>query len=193
MYPVSEANRTVHCLELKAYDYMLRFEKSFNWFESVGNAWAFLELCCKACGVEMENTQGRLRVWISEIAKPGTLDNIIIKVQHNCFSDNTTYSGRFIPILHEYVMIVRKDAALVVPILLTEKKECYIRDLPLATWRDVVAAIMESCKEAVPLSYLYEQIQSHKKAKENQWWREKIRQTLQCHPKLNMPDVGCGN
>lgn len=30
MYPVSEANRTAHCLELKAYDYMLRFEKSFN-------------------------------------------------------------------------------------------------------------------------------------------------------------------
>ena len=54
MYPVSEANRRLHCLELKAYDYMLRFEKSFNGFESVGNAWAFLELCCKACSVEME-------------------------------------------------------------------------------------------------------------------------------------------
>nr|WP_304718002.1 hypothetical protein [uncultured Acetatifactor sp.] len=52
MYPVSEANRRLHCLELKAYDYMLRFEKSFNEFE--GNAWAFLELFCKACGVEME-------------------------------------------------------------------------------------------------------------------------------------------
>ena len=60
MYPVSEANRRLHCLELKAYDYMLRFEKSFNGFESVGNAWAFLELCCKACGVEIENTQGEI-------------------------------------------------------------------------------------------------------------------------------------
>ena len=44
MYPVSEANRRLHCLELKAYDYMLRFEKSFNGFESVGNVWTFLEL-----------------------------------------------------------------------------------------------------------------------------------------------------
>ena len=60
IFEVSEANRTSHCLELKAYDYMLRFEKSFNGFESVGNAWAFLELCCKACGVEMENTQGEI-------------------------------------------------------------------------------------------------------------------------------------
>ena len=60
IFEVSEANRTAHCLELKAYDYMLRFEKSFNGFESVGNAWAFLELCCKACGVEIENTQGEI-------------------------------------------------------------------------------------------------------------------------------------
>lgn len=127
--------------------------------------------------------KGHLYSMLSEIAKPGTLENIIIKVQHNCFSDNITYSGRFIPILHEYVMIVRKDAGLIVPILVTEKKECDMRDLPEATWRDVVAAVMESCKEAVPLSYLYDQIASHKKAKENQWWREKIRQTLQCNPK----------
>ena len=60
IFEVSEANRTAHCLELKAYDYMLRFEKSFNGFESVGNAWAFLELCCKACGVEMENTKAEI-------------------------------------------------------------------------------------------------------------------------------------
>ena len=60
IFEVSEANRTAHCLELKAYDYMLRFEKSFNGFESVGNAWAFLELCCKACSVEMENTRAEI-------------------------------------------------------------------------------------------------------------------------------------
>ncbi len=60
VFEVSEANRRLHCLELKAYDYMLRFEKSFNGFESVGNAWAFLELCCKACGVEMENTKAEI-------------------------------------------------------------------------------------------------------------------------------------
>ena len=60
IFEVSEANRTAHCLELKAYDYMLRFEKSFNGFESVGNAWAFLDLCCKSCGVEMENTRAEI-------------------------------------------------------------------------------------------------------------------------------------
>ena len=60
VFEVSEANRTAHCLELKAYDYMLRFEKSFNGFETVGNAWAFLDLCCKACAVELAHTQAEI-------------------------------------------------------------------------------------------------------------------------------------
>ena len=60
IFEVSEANRTAHCLELKAYDYMLRFEKSFNGFETVGNAWAFLDLCCKACSVGLAHTQAEI-------------------------------------------------------------------------------------------------------------------------------------
>lgn len=127
--------------------------------------------------------RGRLYSMLSEIVKPGTLENIIIKVQHNCFSDKTSYSGKFIPILHEYVMIVRKDSALIVPMMVTEKREADIRDLSEATWRDVIMAVMEPCKEAVSLAYLYKQIESHGKAKENKWWREKIRQTLQYNPK----------
>ena len=32
IFEVSEANRTAHVLELKAYDYMLRFDRDFNGF-----------------------------------------------------------------------------------------------------------------------------------------------------------------
>lgn len=53
IYEVSEANRTVKCLELKAYDYMLRFEKDFNGSQTTGNAYDFLVLCCLACSVEL--------------------------------------------------------------------------------------------------------------------------------------------
>ena len=60
IFEVSEANRTAHCLELKAYDYMLRFEKSFNGFETVGNAYAFLDLCCRACSVELVHTKDEI-------------------------------------------------------------------------------------------------------------------------------------
>ena len=47
MFEGSEANRTAKCLEIKAYDYMLRFEENFNGFETIGNACDFIELCCK--------------------------------------------------------------------------------------------------------------------------------------------------
>lgn len=52
----------------------------------------------------------------------------------------------------------------------------------MATWKYVVAAVLEECSLAVPLSYLYEQIEHHEKTKSNKWWKEKIRQTLQCNP-----------
>lgn len=60
IFEVCEANRTVNCLELKAYDRMLRFDRNFNGFETVGNAYAFLEMCCKACGVELANTEAEI-------------------------------------------------------------------------------------------------------------------------------------
>ena len=126
--------------------------------------------------------RGKLYSMLSEIVKPGTLENIIIKVQHNCFSDNTQYSGKFIPILHEYVMIVRKDSPLLVPVIVAKEMQVDTRDMAGATWRDVVAAVLEECSEAVTLTYLYEQIEPHKKAKANKHWREKIRQTLQINP-----------
>ena len=40
--------------------------------------------------------KGKLYSMIAEIVKPGTMENIIIKAQHNCFSDNTQYSGNVI-------------------------------------------------------------------------------------------------
>ena len=126
--------------------------------------------------------RGKLYSMLAEIIKPGTLENIIIKAQHNCFSDNTQYSGSFIPILHEYVMIVRKDTPLLVPVIVAKEIKADIRDMAGATWRDVVAAVLEECTEAVTLTYIYEQIEPYKKAQNNKHWREKIRQTLQINP-----------
>lgn len=127
--------------------------------------------------------KGKLFSMLAEIVKPGTLENIIIKAQHNCVSDRTSYSGRFIPILHEYVMIIRKDNPLIIPVITTKKIAADIRDMRGATWRDVVAAVLEETREPVTLSYIYEQIEDHKKARDNVHWQEKVRQTLQINPK----------
>ena len=127
--------------------------------------------------------KGKLYSMISEIIKPGALENIIIKTQHNCFSDNVQYNGKFIPILHEYVLIVRKDNPLLIPIIQVKKKDVDIRDMEGASWRDIVAAVLEQHDDAVSLESLYQEIEPYKKTKTNQWWKEKIRQTLQINPK----------
>ncbi len=61
IFEVSEANRLVKCLEIKAYDYMLRFDKSFNGFETVGTAWDFINLCCKTCKVDSEQSEDEIK------------------------------------------------------------------------------------------------------------------------------------
>ncbi len=60
IYEVSEANRTAHVLELKAYDAMLRFDKDFNGFETVGTAYGMMALCSTACGVELAQSQAEI-------------------------------------------------------------------------------------------------------------------------------------
>ena len=126
--------------------------------------------------------RGRLYSMLLELTKPGTLEYVLIKAQHNCTSSGRSYTGRFIPIVHEYVLVVRKDAALLVPLMLTRKSEKDVLDMPGATWCDVVAAVLEEANGSVSLSYIYEQIAPYTKAQKNPHWREKVRQTLQIHP-----------
>ncbi|KIR03812.1 hypothetical protein P261_02627 [Lachnospiraceae bacterium TWA4] len=57
IFEVIEANRTIKCVELKAYDYMLRFDKSFSSFQMVGTAYEFLAFCAKNCLVDLAQTK----------------------------------------------------------------------------------------------------------------------------------------
>ena len=60
IFEVSEANRTAHVLELKAYDYMIRFDRDFNGFETIGTAYGMMALCSTACGVELAQSQAEI-------------------------------------------------------------------------------------------------------------------------------------
>ena len=128
--------------------------------------------------------KGRLLSMIFELTKPGTLENVIIKAQHNCVSDSRSYSGRFIPIVHEYVLLLRKDEPLVYPLLMTYRLKGDIRDMPGATWRDILADAMESFRCPVSLSQIYEAVGNYKRTQHQQHWKDKVRQTLQCYPNI---------
>lgn len=122
--------------------------------------------------------KGKLYSMLCDIAKPGTLEQILIKTQHNCMSYNRKYNGRFIPIVHEYLLVVRKDTALLYPICMTAYHTFDIRDSMSATWRDVVASVLEDAG-TLKLQEIYLKISGHKKCKSNTHWKEKVRQTLQ--------------
>lgn len=123
---------------------------------------------------------GKLYSMLCEIAKPGQLEQIVIKAQHNCVSDRRTYSNnKFISIVHEYIMILKKLSPYMLDFMYTAKKELDVRDSKMATWRDVVASVLEKKNAYCSLQEIYEEVEQHEKAKENPHFKEKIRQTLQ--------------
>lgn len=135
--------------------------------------------------------KGKLYSMLVDIIKPGTLENIVIKTQHNCWSDSVQYSNtNFIPICHEYLMIVRKDEPLIFAYKTTQNGSFDMRDSKNTTWRDVVAAVIEKAGGAMTLTELYEKIDGHKKCQTNPHWREKVRQTLQINKIFKNVDSG---
>lgn len=57
IFDISEANRNIKTIEIKGYDYMLRFEKSFDSTLTNGYPYDLLSFACDQCGVEMAQTQ----------------------------------------------------------------------------------------------------------------------------------------
>ena len=63
IFEISEANRTINCLAIKAYDYMLRFDKDFGNKVTSGTAYDLLALSCEECKVELAHTQEEIESW----------------------------------------------------------------------------------------------------------------------------------
>lgn len=123
---------------------------------------------------------GVCRSMLTDIVKPGQLDQIIIKAQHNCVSDGRTYAHKnFVPIVHEYLMILKKLAPYIINFQLPQNYEMDIRDSKTATWRDVVVAAMKKLNKDAHLEEVYAEIAGHKKCQSNENWQAKVRQVLQ--------------
>ena len=129
--------------------------------------------------------RGGLHSMLTDIVKPGQLEQIIIKAQHNTTSSGSSgkYSSRnFVPIAHEYLMVLKKISPYIITFSLEKKYKCDIRDSRQATWKDVVAAALQKRGGTANLEELYKEIDGHEKCHRNQHWKERIRQTLQLYP-----------
>ncbi len=119
---------------------------------------------------------------LTDIVKPGKLEQVIIKMQHNTVSERNSiqYAHKnFVPIVHEYIMVLKKVVPYIIDFSLPMHYEGDIRDSVSATWRDVVVSVMKKLGGKANLESIYKEIDGHKKCQSNEHWREKIRQTLQ--------------
>ena len=135
--------------------------------------------------------RGKLYSMIRELICPGTMENIIIKAQHNCWSDRQSYSGNFVPIIHEYLLVTRKDAGLIVPVSWGTSKEYDMRCFADQSWRDLVFSVIENNGGTMSLQELYDALKDSSKARNNPHWQEKIRQTVQDISRFTRTGRGC--
>ena len=125
--------------------------------------------------------RGGFHSMLQDIVKPGEMQQILINTQHNCTStiENKAYKSRnFVPIVHEYIMVLKKIMPYMIDFQLPTKHAVDIRDSETATWKDIVYAVMKD-KGSLTLNDIYSNIENHNRCEKNPHWKEKIRQTLQ--------------
>ena len=63
IFDVTEANRSKKILELKGYDYMLRFDKNFPITDTFGSAYDLLSLSCEKCKVKLGMSEDEIKAF----------------------------------------------------------------------------------------------------------------------------------
>ena len=136
--------------------------------------------------------RGKLYSMLCDIIKPGTLEQVIIKAQHNCWSDRQSYSNQnFVPIVHEYLLVTRKDSGLIVPVSWGSTKTYDMKRFGDQSWRDLVWATIQENGGQMSLQELYDALKDSAKAQRNAHWQEKIRQTVQNIRHFIRTERGC--
>lgn len=143
---------------------------------------------------------GHLAVLVGDLKRKGALFpiqrdmrwfgeplNMIIKVQHNVWSQNVQYSGNFLRILHEYLIVTRKPRqfanAWLVGVRATTFKDVDQRTITRQGWRSIVWTALSALGGRGQLTDIYEQIAAHARAKTAEQngtdWRAIVRRVLQ--------------
>lgn len=126
--------------------------------------------------------KGRYYSIIKDMTYFGDLESHIIKTQHNTVSGNKQYANNsFIPIVHEHLLVFRKNEVWAVRLKRTVTKTFDLRQFNNITWRDLIQGALEWLGGQAHLQEIYNVIEGSKRTIKNSHWKEKIRQTLQIH------------
>lgn len=133
---------------------------------------------------------GRLYSIQRDMAWIGTPEQVVIKTQHNCWSDRVNYNGRFIPIVHEYLLIFRKDTCCILPCSITVPFEIDWKAETNLSWRSAVRMTLEELGGKAELKKIYEKLQDFVVTKKHSDPQAKIRETLQTKPEFYQIERG---
>ena len=135
--------------------------------------------------------RGVLYSMVKDMAFFGTLEQIIIKTQHNCVSDNRTYGGNFIPIVHEYAVVMRKDCVSYETHIISVSHQVYDnRNYKGLSWRQAVRQALRVLGGQAELSQLYNELEGFVTTKTHNDPKAKIRETLQASPEFRPIERG---
>ncbi|KDN94638.1 hypothetical protein [Hydrogenovibrio marinus] len=109
------------------------------------------------------------------------LAGIVIKAQHNTLSGRNSYSGNFIPIAHEYLLIWKKKEQSFYQIAWTKALE--LKHEIASTWRNAIRMAMMKLGGQASLTDIYTEIEqiAGNLIAANQHWKARIRNILQKH------------
>jgi len=109
----------------------------------------------------------------------GKLKSVVIKAQHNCWSDSQQYSGNsFIPIKHEYIIVWAKDSTIQsIGALAMERSRKLSRQF-FGTWRAVIEHVLRDLGGSASRRAIYERVGETFEATTNRNIEAKVRQTL---------------
>ena len=114
----------------------------------------------------------------------GDLEQVIIKQQHNCLTDSVKYSGKFIPTVHEYLVIIKKNDPYIVPVTYVGFTQRDMRKSTKCTWASVIAMMLEANGGEMQVAEVVSLMEKHPKAENNNHIEAKLRQELHLHPRL---------
>ena len=110
-----------------------------------------------------------------------------VKVQFKTASGRQPVSSHIPLLVTEWVMVLRKPKAWLVPVrLASAPKEFDMRHSTRQTWRSLVLSALEACGGSATLEKIYGAIQPHARAQSAQAqeidWRAIVRRELQAGP-----------
>lgn len=127
---------------------------------------------------------GRLYSIQRDMAWMGTPEQVVIKTQHNCWSNNNQYNGNFIPIVHEYLIILKKTSCSILPCNISVPAEINWKMEPRLTWRTAVRVALEELGGQAGLTELYKELSGYVATKQHTDPKAKIREILQTKPEF---------